>query len=83
MAVTGFESMLQGEGLVLFIIAMIIIGFWTLVWKGIGLWFSARKDDKVFFILMMILNTVGIIPILYLYFKTDFFKKKKFKKKKR
>lgn len=46
---------------------------WTLVWKGIALWKSARNKQKYWFIALFILNTAGILPIIYL----AFFKKKK------
>ena len=62
----------------------IIIGIaivWSLIWKAIGLWYSARNNDKIWFIVFLIVNLLGIPPILYLYFRTNFFKKKKRKKK--
>lgn len=41
---------------------------WSSTWKGLGLWRAAMRKDKLFFITIFILNTVGIIPILYLIF---------------
>lgn len=52
---------------------------WELVWKGLGLWHSAKKDDKGWFIAILILNTAGILPIIYIYF----FKDEKVKKAKK
>ncbi|MDI6902850.1 MAG: DUF5652 family protein [Methanocellales archaeon] len=40
---------------------------WELVWKGIGLWKSARNDQKYWFVGLLILNTLGILPILYIF----------------
>lgn len=48
---------------------------WTLIWKGIGLWYAAKKEDKVWFIVFLVLNLFGIPEIIYLFLKTDFFKK--------
>lgn len=48
----------------------IIIGFlaiWEIYWKGRGLWAAARNDEMGWFIAMLIINSVGILPILYLY----------------
>jgi len=41
---------------------------WSLIWKGIGLWFSARNYQKVWFIGILVLNTAGILEIIYLLF---------------
>ena len=49
--------------------------FWTLAWKGVALWKAARNSSKVWFIVMLILNTVGILEIIYIFF----FSKKKVK----
>jgi len=40
---------------------------WTLYWKGMALWKSARWNHQKWFIAMLILNTLGILEILYLY----------------
>jgi methionyl-tRNA synthetase len=40
---------------------------WSVVWKGLALWKSARTDSKVWFIVFLIANTFGILEILYLY----------------
>ncbi|MDI6639281.1 MAG: DUF5652 family protein [Methanocellales archaeon] len=40
---------------------------WELVWKGIGLWKSAKNDQKYWFVGLLILNTLGILPILYIF----------------
>jgi len=48
------------------LIAIIAISLWSLVWKGIALWFSGRRKQIVWFIVILIFNTAGIIPIIYL-----------------
>ncbi len=54
----------------------IIIGFgwwfwllliWSLIWKGLALWKAARLGSKVWFVVLLVVNTVGILEILYLY----------------
>lgn len=40
---------------------------WSLIWKGLALWKSARLKNTVWFVLFMILQTVGILEILYLF----------------
>ena len=49
---------------------------WSLIWKAFGLWHSARRSHKIWFVAILVLNTLGILPIIYLIFRTDFFKPK-------
>jgi len=49
-----------------FIPLIVILSIWDTVWKLLGLWKSARNNDLIWFILIAIINTVGILPIIYL-----------------
>jgi predicted membrane protein len=40
---------------------------WTLTWKFLALWKSARKGSIVWFILLAVFITVGVLPILYIF----------------
>lgn len=43
---------------------------WSLIWKGLALWKAARlgtKNSKIWFIVLLVVNTAGILDILYLY----------------
>lgn len=40
---------------------------WSVAWKGLALWHAARRGEKYWFIALLIVNTVGILEILYLY----------------
>lgn len=46
---------------------------WALCWKGVALWKAARNESKVWYIVMLVANTVGILEIIYIFF----FSKKK------
>jgi len=48
-------------------ILLLIVVIWTLVWKGMALWKAAREGSRPWFIVLLIVNTVGILEILYLY----------------
>jgi len=39
---------------------------WEAVWKGIALWKSGRNNQLKWFIAILLLNTAGILPIVYL-----------------
>ena len=60
---------------------------WSYVWKLLALWKSARKNSPVWFILLAIVNTMGILEILYIFvfseMKTNNSKRKKMIKKRR
>jgi len=42
-----------------------IIIAWSLVWKGLALWRAAKNDSKIWYVVLLVLNTVGILEILY------------------
>lgn len=48
-----------------FIIIPLVI--WSLIWKGIALWKAARLGHKTWFVFLLVLNTAGILQILYIY----------------
>lgn len=48
-------------------LVVILLAIWALVWKGMALWKSARHAHKVWFVVLLVTNTVGILDILYLY----------------
>ncbi|HEY4490256.1 MAG TPA: DUF5652 family protein [Candidatus Paceibacterota bacterium] len=45
-----------------------VLLIWTLIWKAIGLWKSARLSHKWWFISIFFLNTLGVLEIGYIYF---------------
>lgn len=57
------------------IILMILL--WTLPWKGVALWISARKGHVWWFFILLILNTIAILDILYIFIFSKFGKSKK------
>ncbi|MFO0718640.1 MAG: DUF5652 family protein [Candidatus Paceibacterota bacterium] len=44
------------------------IMLWSIIWKGLALWRSAQLSHKKWFIAILVINTVGILDIIYLYF---------------
>ena len=47
---------------------LVILALWEMIWKGIGMWKSAQAGQLVWFVVMFVLNTAGILPIIYLLF---------------
>ena len=48
-------------------VLLMIMVIWSLIWKGIALWYAARRGEKVWYVLLLILNTVGILEIIYIF----------------
>lgn len=59
----------QNPLLVIGLYLLVVVGFvvWSLIWKGTALWKSARSGDKGWFVALLIINTMGILEILYIY----------------
>jgi methionyl-tRNA synthetase len=79
----SYLTMLSSPSYLLFWFALI----WAVVWKGFALWHSARNLQKKWFIVLLVVNTLGVLEIAYLFlFRKDRFKKdilgRKIKKKK-
>ena len=48
-------------------ILLVILAIWSLTWKGIALWKASKNESKPWFVAMLILNTVGILEIFYIF----------------
>jgi heme A synthase len=49
-----------------------VILLWSLLWKGIALWHSSKKEEKYWFVAILLLNTAGILEIAYLCYFSKF-----------
>lgn len=49
-------------------LVMLVLVAWTLYWKYQALWYAAKHDDKWWFIGLLLINTLGVLEILYLYY---------------
>jgi len=54
----------QGQNIWLLALSL----FWALPWKGLALWRAVRFEHKRWFIAILVLNTFGIVEIIYLLF---------------
>lgn len=50
---------------------LIPIAIWDMIWKGIALWKSSKNNQLIWFVVLIILNTAGILPIIYILFFQD------------
>ena len=50
----------------IFVPFVIAAAIWTIVLKGFALWYAARGSQKWWFIALLIINTLGILELIYL-----------------
>ncbi len=61
----GLENLASQLGIPIWLFAMILV--WIIVWKLLAMWKSARNNHIPWFLIIAIINTVGILEILYIY----------------
>ncbi len=44
-----------------------ILLIWSIFWKGLALWHSGRRGQPWWFVILLVVNTVGIVEIIYLF----------------
>ena len=66
---TSFGMGMPGWGPA-FGLGLIILVAWSILWKGLALWRAAHRGEKVWFIVFLLINTAGILEIIYLFFIT-------------
>ncbi len=47
---------------------IVLIIIWTLPWKGVALWKAARNRSVIWFAALFLLNTLGILEIICIFF---------------
>lgn len=52
---------------------LLLLILWTLPWKAVALWRSARNGHRWWFIILLVVNTAAILEITYIFW----FSKKK------
>ena len=78
-----FTNIATQLGISIWLLALIML--WDGVWKLLALWKSARRGSVIWFIVLAIVNSIGILPILYIFVFSElgFGKRKKKKDKKK
>lgn len=56
------EFLLQNQWVLLLIL------IWTLPWKGVALWKASRQNQRNWFIFLLVLNTLAILEIIYIFY---------------
>jgi len=46
---------------------LFLIILWTLPWKAVALWKAVKNSHKAWFVALLIVNTLAILEILYIF----------------
>ena len=41
---------------------------WIIFWKGYALWIAVKNNHKIWFVVILVLNTFGILEIIYIFY---------------
>ena len=48
-------------------ILLAVLVIWSVIWKGVALWKAARNSHTAWYVIMLIVNTAGILEIIYIF----------------
>lgn len=57
----------SGDHPIIFAILLAFLITWSLSWKGVALWKSARNSDLKWFVVLLLVNTLGLLEIAYIF----------------
>lgn len=60
-----------------FMLFLMLIIAWSGIWKALALWKASRLGSKAWFVTLFILNTAGVLEILYIFVFSKMTKKTK------
>ena len=52
------------DGFGFFLIPLLL---WSLFWKGWALWRAAKNDSLPWFVVLLLVNTLGVLDIVYIF----------------
>lgn len=52
---------------VAFSLMLAVLVVWSILWKGLALWKAARHHDRIWFVVLLLVNIVGLLEIFYLF----------------
>ncbi|MCX6704526.1 MAG: DUF5652 family protein [Candidatus Woesebacteria bacterium] len=48
-------------------ILLIPVAIWSVFWMGWALWRAAKDNSKVWFVILLLVHTMGILDIIYIF----------------
>ncbi len=49
------------------LLAFVIVMLWVLPWKIYAVWTAAKRGEKKWFIVLLLVNTLSILDIIYIF----------------
>ncbi|MEI6511619.1 MAG: DUF5652 family protein [Candidatus Uhrbacteria bacterium] len=46
---------------------LLLVVLWSIFWKGLALWHAAKRNEAGWFVAILLVNTVGILEMIYLF----------------
>ena len=65
--VASLTGLSADSSVILIAAALSVIFVWSLIWKGLALWKASKNNHKIWFVIILIFQTYGILEILYIY----------------
>ena len=53
-----------GFGGVAIALLFLVIALWSLVWKTLAVWHAARNKQRIWMVVLLLVNTVGVLEII-------------------
>jgi methionyl-tRNA synthetase len=47
-------------------LGLAVLVIWSIIWKGIALWKAARNSHTAWYVILLLVNTAGILEIIYI-----------------
>lgn len=47
-----------------------LLTLWVLPWKGVALWKAAQRKEQGWFIVLLVVNTIGLLEMFYVLYWT-------------
>jgi hypothetical protein len=54
------------QSIAILVAVFVVLAVWEMVWKGFALWKAAKNNHLAWYVCIMIFNTIGILPIVYI-----------------
>jgi len=48
-------------------IILLLLAIWAIPWKIYAVWLAVKRNQKKWFVALLLLNTVGILEIIYIF----------------
>jgi hypothetical protein len=48
-------------------IFLLILAIWTIPWKVYAVWTAVKRGQKIWFVILIIINTASILEIIYIF----------------